>query len=290
MRSIALTSAILGVSLLVPITSAATAGDAPEARDWRATACIEEPGLDVTVSGAHTVVTRQVTPVAEVPGMTLRVDRLDFSGVTCELFYVRGAIPAGAAVSLARNSFCTYTRWVLNGVDEGEGASCTSFAGPTSLYPSTSYVDVPNNVMLAAAVTYRPHESGVLTAEPGMPPELVDAPYSVTYVRSEWFATLAGKTLVKRPFERTNATDKAAQASYEKRAARAARIHAVRVADIRASDRPEVWKRRQLVKAAAVRSESMSLARRTYRLAEQGVRLVKKRFSGTYTGTVHPAH
>ena len=279
--------ALLCAALLASSSASSAPGVAAEARDWRATACSDSPGADVAVSGQPTVVSRVVTPVAELRGAEIRVDRLDFSGVTCELLYVRAAAGRNAGVRVRSNSLCVRSDVAVNGVlEDQQSESCSAQAGPFRLFDDSSDDEVPDDVGLVTLTTYRPFESEVLQAEPGMPPEMVGSTITATHVSTRWAMELGGETLVKQRFDSTRATDRAAREAYARQVARAQRAHSRRVDDIERSGRSEGWKQWRLAEAAAARAEAMAHARKTQRLALRGVRLVRHTVDAQYAGTV----
>ncbi|WP_210650900.1 hypothetical protein [Nocardioides sp. SYSU D00065] len=277
-------AAVLAASMLVPSTAAAAA---PAPKDWRAAACTDGGTVEDAPSGPSTRVARSLVPVDGLPGVRVGVDRLDFTGVTCEVLYVRGALPRGASVKVVRNSSCRGFDYALDGVPQEEGRSCSSTAGPLRLY-SGGWYDVPNNVEVLGVEAFRGHETEVIGAEPGLPPELVGATVSTVHTGSWWSVTLSGTSLARREFVRSRATDRAARAAYTRQVARAARVYEQRVAEIEESGRSQAWKEWQTDRAATVRNESVALARKKRRLALEGVRLVTRELEGTYSGTLPP--
>ena len=263
---------------LVPLTAGSAAVAAADTTGWRAAACTDQGTTEDATSGPSTRVASSLVPVDDVPGVHVGFDRLDFSGVTCEVLYVKGELPRGASVSVVRNSWCARFDYALDGVHQEAGGSCSSLAGPTRLFTDGWY-DVPDDVQLLVVETFRAHESAVLTAEPGMPPELVGATMTADHQGSSWSVTLAGTALLRRAFERSAATDREARAVHAVQVARAERAYDLRVAEVEGTGRSQGWKEWQIARAAADRKEAVALAAKRLRLALDGIRLVRVRSS-----------
>lgn len=283
MRSLPLAIAAL---LLAPLTAAS----ATAAVDWRAAACADEADEAAPIAGAHTVVSSQVSSISQLPGVKITSERLDFSGVTCELLHVSGELPAGAQVGASSYTYTTYVHLVVDGIDRGEVEAHQAFGGSTGLYSDEGAEEpgMPDPSNLLSAVAYRPVESGVMPTSASIPPDWQGKPYTATYVRSEWTATFGGRSLVSKAFDRTAATDRAARAASTKAIARSNSAYAARAAEIKGSAMSSSWKQDELEEAAATRSASIKLARKTLRLALRGQRLVKQRFNKTSSGSLLP--
>lgn len=289
MRPLSLTSALVCSMLLAPLVATSPAG-AESGSDWRTDACLEAAEPEAPIAGTGTVVASAVTRLADLPGVKLTSERLDFSGVTCELLYVSGKVPLGAAVSGSGYTYTTYATLVVDGIDRGVSEQRELSGGSTGLYefPDEDMAGMPQPSELFAAVTYRNVESGTVPALPGIPADWQGKPYTATYTRSDWTATFDGKALVEKEFHATRATDQAARVLATKQIARADSTYAKRAAEIKRSGMSSSWKRDELAEAAATRRSTVALARKTFRLALSGQRLVNRRFHAEYAGTLTP--
>lgn len=276
---------VVAAMLLTP--SAASAE--PTAEDWRAAACADQGTVEDAPTGASTLVASSRVPVDGLPGVQVGIDRLDFSGVSCEVLYVDGALPRGAAIDVTRNSLCSTFAYALDGKESGEGEGCSSLAGPIRLYTSRTPLDLPEDVEVLSIQTFRGQDSEVLQAEPGMPPRLIGKTRTTTHTGSSWRVRLRSTTQTRREFDRSRATDRAARLAYPKQVARATRAYEARVARINRSDYPRLFKDVMIREAAADRKESVALARKKQRLALDGVRLVVRESSAGVGGTLGPA-
>lgn len=288
MRSLILAAA-LAATMFTPPTAATAAETASGSQGWRSAACSDQGMTEDATSGPSTLVASSLVPVDDLPGVRVGVDRLDFSGVTCEVLYVQGGLPRGASVSVVRNTWCARFDHALDGVHRDEGWSCASSAGPTRLYEGGGWYQAPDDVHVLVVETYRAHESEVLTAEPGMPPELVGATMTTDHTESSWTVTLAGTTQVRRAFERSAATDRKARAVHAVQVARAWRAYEQRVAEIEGTGRSRGWKEWQIDRAIAVRKEAVALAAKRLRLALDGFRLVSRELRSSHSGALPAA-
>lgn len=287
MRSLILAAA-LAATMVTPPTAASAAETASGSQGWRAAACSDQGTTEDATSGPSTLVASSIVPVDDLPGVHVGVDRLDFSGVTCEVLYVQGGLPRGASVRVVRNSWCARFDYALDGVPRDEGWSCASLAGPTRLYKDGGY-PAPDDVHVMVVETFRAHESEVLTAEPGMPPELVGATMTADHTGSSWSVTLAGTTQVRRAFERSAVTDRKARAAHAVQVAHAERAYEQRVTEIEDASRSRGWKEWQIGRAAADRKEAVALAAKRLRLALDGFRLVSRELRSSLSGALPAA-
>ena len=284
--SLLLTLATLtGATSTAPATAAAESVTAPR-YDWRARACTDMEGLEVELSGPRTVLPGQVTRVEEVDGMRITVDRLDFGGVTCELLRIGGPIPAGTDVTVVRGQWCSADTLAVNGVATADhpSSSCEGVATPVRLHRKSLLFRSPKDVSVLVVSSYRAQESGVFEDEEGLPPEWVGAPWTQSVVQTSWGVRLRGTTLVEQPFARDRRTDRAASVALSRAVSRAEAVYRRTVREIEERDLTNYAERELVAEAAALRAESVAVARRTHRLALRGIRLVPKKFSGSYSG------
>lgn len=291
MRSLTLTAALVATLLSTAVAAVAE----PAAEDWRAAACIDEgqvdapgPSQSAAPSGPSSVVASSRVTVDGLPGVQVGVDRLDFSGVTCEVFYVQGALPRDAVVDVLANSWCASFAVVLGGEEQPHGRTCSSSGSPTRLY-ARGWYDVPDDVLVLAVSSFRAHDSQVLEDEPGLPPKWVGATLTSDHTGSTWRVVLAGTTGVRREFDRSQDTDRAARAAYARQVRRAGRTYDERVARIEQSHRSLSWKAWRLQQAASVRKDALAVARKKQRLALTGIHLTVRSFRSSNRGTLPPA-
>lgn len=283
-RTLTLT-ALVAATLLSPVAAHA----AEPVEDWRADACRDAGYVEDAATGAGQLVVSSRVPVDGLPGVEAGVDRLDFSGVTCEVLHVAGAVPRGASLSVFRNQWCAGFDYALDGVPQRDGHSCSAVAGPFPLYSEDSYFELPDDVEVLIVETFRAHESEVVEDEPGLPPKYVGATLTTDHTGSSWQVVLRGTLEERRTFDRTRTTDRAARAAYVRKVARATRDFEARVARIRAKHLPLAWKAWKIDEARAERRETLAGARRVQRLALRGVRLVVRDFYDAAGGTLPPA-
>lgn len=295
MRTLTLT-ALVAAALLTPTAAQAAepAGTLP-ADDWRATACTEVVDLGPSgpdeyahASGPSTLVASDRVAVDGLPGVLVGVDRLDFSGVTCEVLYIDGALPRDAVLDVSRNSWCAQFRRALDGADQGEGQLCSALGSPTRLYGRT-LAEAPRDTLPLAVTSFDAHLSKVVKAGRGVPRSWVGKTLTTDHTGSRWTVSLAGTTGTRHEFERSRATDRAARAAYDRKVARATRDFEERKARIEASHRSEGWKFWKLSEAREERRDAVATARRVRHLALRGVRLVVRDFHVTTRGTLPPA-
>lgn len=281
----------LGLStlLLASFAAAAPAAGAPSAAapDWRAEACAEAGQPDVSITGTGAIVNSSATRVAELPGMTLTNERLDFSGVKCELLYVSGDVPAGASGSYGY-MYTTYADLVVDATPRGETEYKQSSGGSTSFYFSSdsSLIGTPSPREVIAAIAYPATESGVFPASPFLPPDWQGKPYTSAYTRSAWDVTVRGKALAEKSFKRTEATDRAARAASVRNIAKAKASYAETVAQIKSGSSSAPERKAELAQAKRTQSASIALAKKTLRLALKGTKLVPGKFKKTYSGAL----
>ncbi len=275
----------LAALLLAPLSPIAPAGAAEET-DWRAAACADKASADAPIAGTQTVGASQVTRVPELPGVRITAERLDFSGVTCELLHATGALPAGAEVTAASYSYTTIVHLVVDGIDLGEVEAHQSTGSSTQLYSpdGPEKLGMPDPSELFTAIAYRPVESGVFPVSASIPPDWQGKPYTATYLRSEWSASFNGRALFATSFNRTPSTDRAARAASTKQIARAKATYAARANEIKNSGMSTGWKKKELAEAATTRSASIKIAHKTLRLALRGQRLAERNFKRGYSG------
>lgn len=283
----------LGLSalLLAPLAAAAPSAAAPSAAapDWRAEACAEAGEPDVSITGAGAIVNSSATRVAELPGMKLTNERLDFSGVKCELLYVSGDVPAGASGSYGY-TYTAYADLVVDTTPRGESEYKQSSGGSTNFYFSSdsSLIGTPSPREVIAAIAYPVTESGVFPTSPFLPPDWQGKPYTSTYTRSAWDVTLNGKALAEKSFKRSDATDRAARAASVRNIAKAKASYVEAVAAIKRGSASAAEKKAELAQAKRTQSSSIALATKTLRLALKGTKLVPRAFKKTYSGALLP--
>ena len=283
-------AAVLVATLLAP--TAAGAAD-PSSEDWRANACRDPappgPPEQAAATGPSTLVASSRVPVDGLPGVQVGVDRLDFSGVICEVLYVDGALPRDAVVDVTSKSWCAAFDRTLDGKDEGKSDYCSGSVGSTRLYSPGVLHDAPTHVQVLSVSTFRGRHSEVLEAGAGVPPKYSGATFTSDHTGSSWKVALAGTTAVRREFDRSRVTDRAARAAYGRQVTRAARVFEERVAKIERTGRSRGWKAWQVQEARDVRKRSLALARKRQRLALEGIRLIVRDFRSNHRGTLPPA-
>lgn len=248
-----LTTAALAVGL-APVTIAPAAA----ATDWRQSACKQQPAgvaEEVPVSGTGTVVSTTVTRVRPLAGVKVVAERLDFSGVTCDLLYVTGTLPAGARVTETGYAHEVWADLIVGDVQQDPIPAPSHFGFGTGWFGESEVAGVPRNVALIDAVAFRAVETGTIPDEPGVPTEWKGDPYTITHLRTDWRVDIAGSRLVRKTFTVTAATKVAAERRLQ-RQLRAARTAAQRQA-----------------------------ARKTYRLALRGIKLVRRKFDVELAGS-----
>lgn len=294
-RTLTLT-ALVAATLLSPVAAHAAepTGTLP-ADDWRATACTQVPDLGrdgppqgAKASGPSTLVASDRVPVEGLPGVLVGVDRLDFSGVACEVFYVDGPLPRDAVVDVTRNERCASFTDTLDGAEQGGGQMCSSTGSPSRLYRN-SWVDAPRDTLALAVTPFDPHSSEVVEAGRGYPRSWVGRTLATDHTGSTWNVHLSGTTGRRHDFDRSRATDRAAREAYARKVARITRAFEERKAEIDASHRSLGWKMFETQEARKERRDAVASAHRVRHLALRGVRLVVRDFDATVKGTLPPA-
>lgn len=290
MRTLTL-AALAAAAVLFPVAAPA----AEPSEDWRATACTTLPDMGPSgppeaaqASGPPVLLASDRVPVDGLPGVMVGVDRLDFSGVTCEVLYVDGLLPRDAVLHVASNRWCAAFDRALDGVPQAGSRLCSELGSPTRLYRRT-WPGTPRDTLPVSVTTFRPHGSEVLTARDDVPRSWVGKTFTTDHTGSTWKVSIAGTVGERHEFDRSRATDRAAQATYERRVARAARTFEQRTARIAASHRSLAWKAWQLQEARKERRSALAEARQVRRLALHGVRLVVRDFYDSAEGTLPAA-
>jgi hypothetical protein len=238
-------TAATALAVLAPLAPAGAAGSS----DWRTVACADDND-DGLALGAYTVAQAQTHRVAQIPSLTLTAEHLVFaSGTRCDLISLDGSVPFGQEVKGHASSISLLGELVVGGVSQGEMASSTSVTGVGGSEP----IRVIRNVVLGADV-FADVETGTMPDSTSLPEPWRNQPYTFTHTRTDFTASVDGRTSVKKTFTVTPAT----RATAKRRLTSA-------LAD---------------ADSAAERSD----ARRTYRLALRGVRLVMKRFHHEWSG------
>ncbi|CAM3849558.1 hypothetical protein [Nocardioides zeicaulis] len=244
--------ALLSPLAPAPATASAAATSAGST-DWRTQAC-RDAGSES--SGTPSRATLLEGRVRGLRSLTVTAERLTWGdGVRCDLVSVDGRPPFGRDLPSYGAEVAEMGTLVVGGVDQGEtehqrvSMGVGSSAGPAG---STSPRDVDHEVL--GAVVYSPSESGTFPSPSDLPAAWQGQPYSFTHTRTTIVATFHARAGVRKTFTVTPAT----------RAAAARRLERDLGAATSAADRRD--------------------ARRTYRLALHGVRLVMKPFTTRWKG------
>lgn len=240
-------TAVTVLTALAPL--GAVPAHAATSGDWRSQACASS-GSDVRAGDTYTVVTKDAGRLERVPTLTVTIERLVFDGgVQCDLLQLDGRLPFGTELRGHGAEVDVMGELVINGVDQGEMQLSGSFHGVGGSAP----IRVVRHVVLNA-VTYVPDESGTVPDSPTLPEPWRNQPYTSTHTRTTFSAHVSGRIGTEKPFTVTHAT----RAAAERRLAAELEVaqHAV---DRRA-------------------------ARRTYRLALRGIRLVMTPFRERWSG------
>ena len=242
--SLTAATAVAVLAPLAPIHAGAT-----EPADFRTTACrdADHGGL---ASGSTTRATALSEQVKGLRSLTVTAERLTYAnGARCDLVYVDGRLELGQGVKGYKARVSEMGTVVVAGTDQGE----LEVRGIATGVGGTSVLRELDHEVLGAVV-YTPTESGTMPALPGLPPEWQGQPYIVTHTRTTAEATFLARVGTKQSFTVTPATRAAAARRLERDLDRATS----------AADRRD--------------------ARRTYRLALRGVRLVMKPFTARWSG------
>lgn len=170
------------------------------------------------------------------------------NGARCAVLSVDGRLPFGHDVKRYAADLSELGTLVVAGADQGE----TEHQGIGTSVGGSPFREFDDVVL--GAVVYAPTESGTMPALPGIPPEWQGQPYMFTHTRTTASLDLRLRKGVEKRFTVTPAT----------RAAAARRLEHDLVVASSAADRRD--------------------ARRTYRLALDGVRLVMKPFRVSWSG------
>lgn len=244
--------ALASVAALATLTVVVPAGPtayAASSDDWRAAACAED-NRDGLALGAYTVAQVQSRRVKQIPSLTLTAERLVFtSGTRCDLISLDGSVPFGREVKGHGSSISLLGELVVGGVSQGEMEGSGSVTGVGGSEPIRGIRDV-----VLGAEVFSDVETGTMPDSTSLPESWRNQPYTFTHTRTGFLASVSGRTSTKKSFPVTPAT----RATAKRRLAAA-------LAD---ADSP------------AERRD----ARRTYRLALEGVRLVMKPFRYDWSG------
>lgn len=244
--ALAAVAALATLSAVVPTGPTAYAASSD---DWRAAACAED-NRDGLALGAYTVAQSQQRRVKQIPTLTLTAQRLVFaSGTRCDLISLDGSVPFGREVKGHGSSMSILGELVVGGVSQGEMEGSGSVTGVGGTEPIRGIRDV-----VLGAEVFTDVETGTMPDSTSLPESWRNQPYTFTHTRTGFTASVEGRTSRERTFAVTPATRAAAK-----------RRLASALAD---------------ADSAAERRD----ARRTYRLALEGVRLVMKRFRYEWTG------
>ncbi|MBS2940344.1 hypothetical protein KDN32_21620 [Nocardioides sp. J2M5] len=171
------------------------------------------------------------------------------NGARCDVLSVDGRLPFGHDIKGFDTEVSELGTLVVAGADQGE----TEHQGiGRNLRSSSPFRELRDEVL--GAVVYAPTESGTMPALPGIPPAWQGQPYTFTHTRTTASLDLKARKGVEKSFKVTPATRAAAARRLERDLA--------------------------VARSAADRRD----ARRTYRLALDGVRLVMKPFRVSWSG------
>lgn len=170
------------------------------------------------------------------------------NGARCDVLSVDGRLPFGHDVKRYAADLSELGTLVVAGADQGE----TEHQGIGTSVGGSPFREFDDVVL--GAVVYTPTESGTMPALPGIPPEWQGQPYTFTHTRTTASLDLRLRKGVEKTFRVTPAT----------RAAAARRLERDLMVASSAADRRD--------------------ARRTYRLALDGIRLVMKPFRASWSG------
>lgn len=219
------------------------------AADFRAAACREADHADLA-SGSATRTTVLSEQVEGLRTLTVTAERLSYAnGARCDLVHVDGRLRFGQGLKGYKARLRDMGTLVVAGADQGEveHRGISTGAGGT---PPLRELDQE----VLVAVVYTPTDSGTIPPLPDLPAEWQGQPYTFTHTRTTAEATFRARVGERQSFTVTPAT----------RAAAARRLER----DL------------SIAPSAADRRD----ARRTYRLALRGVRLVMKPFTARWSG------
>lgn len=239
-------TAATALAVLAPLVPSAAGAAAPA--DAVARACRGADSSDLA-SGTPTRTTLLRDRSELLESLTVIGVRLTYpNGARCDVLSVDGRLPFGHDVKRYAADLSELGTLVVAGADQGE----TEHQGIGTSVGGSPFREFDDVVL--GAVVYTPTESGTMPALPGIPPEWQGQPYTFTHTRTTASLTLRLRKGVEKRFTVTPATRAAAARRLERDLA--------------------------LASTAADRRD----ARRTYRLALEGVRLVMKPFRASWSG------
>ena len=247
-----LTTAVSSVTALTVLTALAPAGTATAREaaiaDWRAAACEDASRLDGPL-GSYTVAKTATGGVRKLPSVTLTAERLVFtSGAQCDLVQLDGPVPFRRELRGHSAEITVLGQMVVGGADQGEMERATSF----SLVGSSRAIRETGHRVLDAVV-FRPDETGTMPDDAALPAPWRNQPYTSAHTRTTFATTISGRVGTERTFTVTPRTRAAA-------------------------------KRRLTIALALAQSDAdRRVARKTYRLALRGIRLVWRRFTQSWS-------
>lgn len=239
------------LAALVPLAPAtASEGDPTDFRaaDFRAAACRNADHEGIASGGASraTLLTQRLRPLGSIVVTGVRLTYAN--GVRCDVVSLDGRLPFGHDLKGYDAQVSERGTLVVAGVHQGE----TELRGIGNAVGGSPVRELDDEVL--GAVVYATTESGTVPAAPGVPAQWQGQPYTFTHTRTTAEATLRLRKGVEKRFTVTRAT----------RAAAARRLQR----DL------------DLATSAADRRD----ARRTYRLALDGVRLAMKPLTAHWSG------
>ena len=234
-------TALAVLTVLAPLGSATASGAAPA--DWRTAACEDASTLDGPL-GSYTVVKTSSERVDKLPSVMLTAERLVFAGGTqCDLVQLDGRIPFGQELTGWTTEVTVLGQLVVAGADQGE----TDRTSSVSVRGSSDAIRETEHLVLDAVV-FPADETGTMPDHVAVPAPWRNQPYTFSHTRTTFDTTITGRVGTEKTFTVTPATIAAAK--------------------------------RRLTRdlALAETGADRRAARKTYRLALEGIRLVMKRF------------
>ena len=258
MRSPTLAAALTATLL----STAAAAAAEPAAEDWRASACIDQGQIDLPGPSEFPAL-RPIEHRGQQPsaGRCLgwrpgRRRPLDFSGVTCEVLYVEGALPQDAVVDVVANSWCANFAVVIDGEKQPPSGTCSSVGSPTRLY-SRGGTTLPMTFSCLPCGRSVPTTRRCWRTSPACR-RSGQAPPSPVTTQAPRGGSFSPERRGCAEFDRSRDTDRAARAAYARQVRRATRTYDERVARIEQSHRSQGWKMWRLQQAKSVRKDALA--------------------------------